>query len=125
MAHTAARADMVISNNATWEDAFMFGTTGDTSWSFTAKSFFADIKGTRDDPSALLSLSLADSTIVVDDPVARVLHFHVDDATIIASLPITEDCDPYVYDLVMVDDVTSDRTVLMWGKLTVEQGITT
>lgn len=124
MAHTAARVDMVISNNATWEDAFEFGTIGDTSWSFTAKSFFADIKGTRDDPNALLSLSSADSTIVVDDAAQRILHFEVDEDTITANLPITEDCDPYIYDLVMVDNVTSVRTVLMWGYVTVEQGIT-
>ncbi len=127
MAHTAARADMVISNNATWEDAFMFGTTGDTSWSFLGKSFFVDIKGTRYDPNALLSLSSAGNDIVVDDNAARVLHFHVDRSVILASLPVTEtddDIDPYVYDLVMVDNVTNERVVLMWGKLIVEQGVT-
>ena len=124
MAQTAARVDMVISNNATWEDAFQFGTVGDTSWSFIGKSFFTDIKGTRDDPNPLLSLSSGGGTIVVDDPVGRTLHFFVDDDTIVGSLPITVDCDPYVYDLVMVDNSDGSRTVLMSGKLYVEQGIT-
>ncbi len=123
MAHTAARVDMVISNNATWQDAFQFGTSGDTSWSFVGQSFFVDVKGTRDDPAPLLALSTNAGTIVVDDVVLRVLHFNVDDSEILSSLPITEDCEPYVYDLVMVNGNT--RVVLMWGKIYVEQGVTT
>ncbi len=124
MAHTAARVDMVISNNATWEDAFQFGTPGDTSWSFTGQSFRVDVKGTRDDPNPLLSLGDVDSTIVIDDLVNRVLHFNVDDSAIVAALPVTTDCEPYVYDLVMIDNSDNTRIVLMSGKLTVEQGIT-
>ncbi len=124
MAHTAARVNMAIQNNATWEDAFKFGVDGDTSWSFTGQSFHMDVKGTRDDPNPLLTLSSADSTIVVDDAVNRVLHFDVDDALIVASLPVTVDCEPYVYDLVMVDDSDNTRVVLMSGTVTVEQGVT-
>lgn len=124
MAHTAARVDMVISNNATWEDAFKFGVDGDTSWSFTGQSFVMDVKGTRDDPTALLSLSSGDNTIVVDDPVNRVLHFNVDDSLIAPALAVTVDCEPYVYDLVMVDGSDNSRVVLMSGKVYVEQGIT-
>src|SRR6185369_14216067 len=123
MAHTAARVDMVISNNATWEDAFKFGTAGDTSWSFTGQKFFMDVKGTRDDPNALLSLSSDDSTIVVTDAVNRILHFNVDDVDIVAALAVTDNCEPYVYDLVMVDNSDSSRVVLMSGKVYVEQGV--
>ncbi len=123
MARTAARVDMVISNNATWEDAFQFGVTGDTSWSFSGKTFVMDVKGTRDDPTALLALSDGAGTIVVANAVTRILYLNVDDSEILSALPVTEDCDPYVYDLVMVDG--NIRTVLMSGKVTVEQGVTT
>ncbi len=123
MAKTAARVDMVISNNATWEDAFLFGTVGDTSWSFTNKRFLADIKGARDDPSPTLSLSSDGGTIVVDDVVQRLLHFDVDEGTIKGALSVTDD-EPYVYDLVMVDTITNERVLLMGGKLCVEQGVT-
>ncbi len=124
MAKTAARVDMVISNNATWEDAFQFGTVGDTSWDFNNKSFAMDVKGTRDDPTALLSLNDAAETIVVDDPVGRVLHLNVDDSSILSALAITENCEPYVYDLIMIDNSDNSRTVLMSGKVSVEQGVT-
>jgi hypothetical protein len=118
MVQTAARVDMVINTNATWEDAFMFGVTGDTSWSFTSKTFTADIKGTRDAPTALLTVGTADATIVVDDVVQRILHFHVSDAEL-AALAVGE----YVYDLIMIDSITGDRTVLMEGEICVKQGV--
>lgn len=122
MARTAARVDMVISNNATWEDAFQFGEADDTSWDFTGQSFFMDVKGTRDAPTALLPLSSDAGTIVVDDVAQRLLHLNVDDSSIQSALPVTEDCDPYVYDLVMVNG--NIRVVLMSGCVTVEQGVT-
>jgi hypothetical protein len=112
---------MEITNNATWEDSFVFGDTGDVSWSFTGQHFVADIKGTADDPNPLLSLSDIDGEIVVDDAVQRILHFNVDDATIQQSLGLG--C--YVYDLVMYDtSVPPIRVVLMHGKLQVCQGVT-
>ncbi len=125
MAHTAARVDMVISNNATWEDAFMFGTTGDTSWSFSGQSFSMDVKGTRDSPTALLSLHTNAATIIVDDVVQRILHLNVDDSAIQSVLTVTENCEPYVYDLVMIDNSDNSRVVLMSGRVYVEQGVTT
>ncbi len=125
MPRTAARVDMAISNNATWEDAFQFGTAGDTSWSFSGQSFAMDVKGTRDSPTALLALHTDAGTIVVDDVVQRVLHFNVDDSAILSALSVTDNCEPYVYDLVMIDDSDNSRVVLMSGKVYVEQGVTT
>jgi hypothetical protein len=118
---TAARVDIEIANNATFEDAFMFGTTGDTSWSFTGQTFKMDIKANKYDVTPILSLTSAGGTIVVDDVVQRILHFHVPDATILSTLPVAE----YQYDLVMIDGSTpAIRVPLMRGELKVRQGVT-
>lgn len=119
---TRAEVDICILTNAYWSDAFQFGTVGDVSWSFTNKTFHLDVKASVDDATAatLLHLSTANARILVDDAVTRILHFHVTDADIQASIPPAT----YVYDLVMTDVATSVRTVLMGGKLTVEPGVT-
>jgi hypothetical protein len=123
MARSAARVDMAISNNATWEDAFKFGVDGDTSWSFTGQSFLMEVKGTRDDPTPLLTMTNGGGEIVIDDYTQRVLHFNVDYTVFSPVLPVTVDCAPYVYDLVMVDNSDGTRVVLMGGTVTVEQGV--
>lgn len=121
MADTAACVNMVVPNNATWEDAFKFGTDGDTTWSFTGQSFRLDVKGNRNDTVALLTLSTALGSIVVDDVVQRVLHLNVPDADIVAALHVGE----YVYDLIMFDaSFPSIRVNLMRGNICVTQGIT-
>lgn len=118
---TSALVDMVIQQNATWEDAFQFGVTGDTSWTFTGQSFILEVKADRDDAVALLTLSTANGRIVVDSVSLRVLHFLVADAVIQAALkPAT-----YVYDMIMFDgSVPSVRVPLMHGSVTVCQGVT-
>jgi hypothetical protein len=121
-----ARVNFAIANNVWWDDALQFGVAGDTSWSFTGKSFLLDIKRTRSDASPLLSVNSTGGKIVVDDVALRILHFLVDDHTIRASLPVTE-CPtglPYVYDLVMVDTGTGQRDLLMHGTIEVKQGVT-
>jgi len=121
MAVTAAKVDMVIKNNATWIDAFKFGDDGDTTWSFAGQNFRMDIKGNKDQPSALLTLLSTNGTIVVDDPVQRVLHLNVPDATIVAALVPGE----YKYDFIMYDaSVPPVRVPLMQGEVKVQQGIT-
>jgi hypothetical protein len=121
MAQTAARVDMEISNNATWNDAFQFGVAGDTSWNFSGQNFRLDIKGNKDQSSALLTISTDLTTIVVDDITQRILHFNVQDTAIRAALVPGD----YVYDLVMYDFSTPPvRVQLMSGKLKVTQGIT-
>lgn len=118
---TSARVDMEVANNATWEDAFTFGVSGDTSWSFTGQSFHMDVKANRNDTAALFSLTSAGGKIVVDDAVARILHFNVDDTTLKAALPVGE----YVYDLVMLDAGSpAVRVPLMHGEVKVTQGVT-
>ena len=121
MAITAARYDMRIQDNATWEDAFQLGTVGDTTWSFTGQNFRCDVKGSRDDASPLLTAQTSNGTIVVDDAVARVLHFFVPETSIAAALLPGD----YVYDLVMFDGSTPPiRVVLMRGRIKVSHGIT-
>jgi hypothetical protein len=118
---TSAHVKLFAQNNASFEDAFRFGTEGDTSWSFTGQHFRMDVKGNIDDVTPLFTLSTDNGRIVVDDVVERLLHFNVDDVTLDAAL-IPND---YVYDLVMYDDDSPPiRVVLMHGELKVGRGIT-
>lgn len=117
---TQARVDMVVRNNATWDDAFQFGDPTDTTWTLTGQSFMAEVKGSREDATALAILTTGDGSIVVDDVDLRVIHFHYSDLLLVANLVPGE----YVYDLVMIDDSTGDRVNLMGGKVEVKQGVT-
>lgn len=118
---TSACVDMLISNNGTWEDAFQFGTVGDTTWSFTGMSFHMDVKANETDVAALFTLTTANGRIVVDDAINRVLHLLVDFVTLKAALPVGT----YLYDLVMVDAGSpAVRVPLMSGSLQVTQGVT-
>lgn len=121
MAQTAACVDIYALNNATLQDAFRFGTAGDTSWSFTGMHFIMEIKASRDDVAPLFTLTDGASEIIVDDAAQRVLHLNVDDNDLRAALPVAE----YVYDLVMFDESAPPiRTVLMQGKFVLKQGVT-
>src|ERR1035437_3854766 len=121
MAQTSARVDIEITNNTTWNDAFIFGVVGDTSWNFSGQNFRLDVKSNKDQAAALLTISTPLTTIVVDDITLRVLHFDVQD-TVVAAALVPGD---YVYDLVMYDFSTPPvRVQLMSGKLKVTQGIT-
>lgn len=119
MSITRAEVNLSVDNNATWQDAFQFGTAGDTSWDFASKTFHLDVKASRDDAAALLSLTTANTRIVVDDTVNRVLHFNVTEADLVAGLSPAL----YQYDLVMID-IAGIRTVLMGGTVRVCQGVT-
>jgi len=116
---TSAHEDMAIDNNATWSNAFQFGTPTDTTWSFNGCTFAADVQLTYYDATPKLSVSSAAGTIVIDDPNQRVLHFSV------APLAIQNALLPgaYVYDLIMTDAM-GIKTALMHGCLTVVQGVT-
>jgi hypothetical protein len=121
MAITAAVVDIYISDNATMQDAFQFGTVGDTSWSFTGMSFKMEVKASRDDTTPLVTWTSGGGQIAVDDVVQRVLHLNVPDTVVQASLPPAE----YVYDFLMIDGSTPPiRTQLMQGRLFVSRGVT-
>lgn len=120
MSVTRARVDIAIENNATWLDAFLFGTQGDTSWSFVGQNFRLDVKGNKDQSAALLSLTTGAGTIIVDDVIARILHLNVPETAIVAALEPGE----YIYELVMYDNSSpAVRVPLMGGQLVVLQGI--
>ena len=120
MALTRARVDIAIENNATWMDAFQFGTIGDTSWNFSGQNFRLDVKGNVDQSAALLSLTSGAGTIVVDDVTQRILHLNVPETAVSAALQPGE----YIYELVMYDGSTpAVRVPLMGGQLLVLQGI--
>jgi hypothetical protein len=120
MSQTAAVIDLHVSNNATLQEAFQFGTPGDTSWSLVGQNFKMEIKANRDDVSPLLTL-VSPTSIVVDDVVQRVIHLNLDMVSVKAALPVGE----YVYDLVMYDNnVPAIRTQLVEGRFCLEQGVT-
>jgi len=117
---TSARVDMVIDNNGTWEDAFQFGTPGDTTWSLTGQNFHMNVQLTPFDAAPLLALT-SPTQIVVDDVTQRVVHLNVDKATLQAALKPGK----YVYDLVMLDASNpAIRVPLMHGRVRVRQGVT-
>lgn len=118
---TSARVDMEIVNNASWEDAFQFGSPDDASWNLTGQTFRMDVKGSKDQTVALLTLTTANGRIVTDDVTQRVVHLNVPDATIQSSLLPGE----YVYDFIMIDGSNpAIRVALMHGKVKVRQGVT-
>lgn len=117
---TAAIVNIFTSDNVTLQDAFRFGTEGDTTWSFTAMSFEMEVKASRDDAAPLVTWTSGGGQIVVDDVVERVLHLNVPKSVLQASLPNAE----YVYDLIMISaDIVPVRTMLMQGKLTIRKGV--
>lgn len=119
IASTAAVIDIVAANNATLQDAFQFGLPTDT-WHLAA-NFSMSIKMARSDTTALVTFGTAGGTIVIDDPVQRVIHMNVPDTALVAALPAGE----YVYDLVMFDNGSPAlRTLLMQGRFFVTTGIT-
>lgn len=119
--NTSAIVDIAVSDNATVQDAFKFGTDGDTTWSFTGMTFKMEVKASRDDTAPLVTWTSGAGQIVVDDAVNRVLHLNVPDTDVQASLPPAE----YVYDFIMLDGSTPTiRTQLMQGKFVVCRGVT-
>jgi hypothetical protein len=116
---TSAQVDIAIDNNGTWADAFQFGQPGDTTWTLTGQSFECDVQRNPYDLVPLLSATTANTRIIIDDVVQRVIHFNVAATDIQANLPPGL----YVYDLVMVDG-SNVRTPLMHGSLQVTQGVT-
>ena len=116
---TSARVDLQIDNNATWMDAFQFGAPGDSTWSLLNQQFELDVQRNPYDLVPLLSLTTANSRIIVDDEIQRVIHFNVTPDEIQSAL----DPGTYVYDLVMVSDL-EQRVPLMHGTVQVTQGVT-
>ena len=128
---SSAFVDIAVQNNATFNDPFQFdpppygftGATGCTGpqWNFVNQNFRLDIKGNREQTSALLSVTSTAGQIVVDDAINRVLHFNVPESVISAALIPGE----YVYDFIMFDNsVPPIRVPLMHGRFVVREGIT-
>lgn len=118
---TSAHVDLCISNNATWMDAFQFGTPDDITWTLMGQNFELDVQRSAYDLVPLLHMSTTSGQIIVDDVAQRVIHFNVNPAVIQSSLKPGG----YIYDLVMVDASSpSIRVPLMHGGLIVAQGVT-
>src|SRR6185312_9672289 len=121
MSLTAACVDIFALNTGTLQDAFEFDPNGGTSWSLSGKTFEMEIKASREDTAALITLTSGAGQIVVDDAVARVIHLNVDPATLAGALP----CGEYVYDLVMIDAAPTPDVItpLMQGRFVLKQGV--
>lgn len=115
-----SKVDIQIANNTWWVDAFQFGFVDDQTWNFTGKTFLLDVKYRTGDVAVLLGCSTGGGQIVTTDAVQRILSMQVTDAVIRATLP--PGC--YHYDLIMVTTATGQRDGLMYGELTVVQGVT-
>ncbi len=122
MSQTAACVDIYALNTGTLQDAFKFDPDGGTAWSLSGMTFEMEIKASREDTVALLTLTSGASQIVVDDAAARTLHLNVAPATIQAALP----CGEYVYDFVMIDPAPTPDVItpLMQGRFFLKQGVT-
>lgn len=116
------RVDIVIPTNAWWVDSFQFGDLGDTTWSFVGKSFLLDVKQNATDTTPMLSCSSAGGTLVVTDTINRILNMLVTDIAIRSAFPSLNGT--YKYDLIMVDNSTGERDMLMYGELCVVTGVT-
>lgn len=112
---TSAHVDLAADNNGTLSDAFQYGDPTDTTWTLDGCTFAMDVQLTYYDVTPKLSLSSAAGTIVVDDPVQRVIHLHVDPLTLLPG--------NYVYDLIMTDALGT-KTPLQHGQLEICQGVT-
>jgi hypothetical protein len=119
---TSARVDCILQTNATWTDAFQFGTLGDYSWSFTGQNFRLDLKSNKYTQTAsLLSLTSGAGQIQVQSTTLRILNMNVPEATFASAgiIPGT-----YDYDLIMYDSSAPNvRIPLMHGKVHMKQGV--
>lgn len=115
------KVEIEIQSNVFWDDAFQFGLADDQTWNFNGMSFLLDLKLHRSDTNPVLSLSSAAGSIVVTDPINRILNMYVTDHALRAALtPNT--C--YEYDLIMSNNSTGQRDCLMYGTVKFDYGVT-
>lgn len=134
---TAARVDIVTSNNVTWEDALQFdppptytGCTG-VNWGMTGQNFRMDIKGSRWQATGPYLSITSPNQIIVDDATNRILHFNVPEAVITGATGAAGATGPglvpgkYGYDFIMFDGSTPPvRVMLMQGNFVLSDGYT-
>lgn len=120
------RVDIEIANNVWWDDQFQFGDPNDFTWTLNGLTFYLGIKHTDDDAAPFVTYTSAAGLLVVQDPINRILGMLVPDTTIrngaggLVALPPGK----YVYDLIMVANSNGQTDGLMYGELSVKQGVT-
>jgi hypothetical protein len=117
---SSAHANFTVAKNTTFSDAIQFGEDGDTSWSFTNKTFRMGIKGNFEQSPEVIAFTSAAGEIVVADAAERVLYFNVPPATLQAVLVPGV----YLYDLRMIDTDTAVRTQLLHGEFIFVDAVT-
>lgn len=117
---TASEVDLVEYTNTTMQDAFQFGLSTDT-WTLTGQAFRMEVKASVDDATPITTFTSAAGQILITDVINRIIQFNVPMSVIDAALP----AGTYVYDLIMYDtSVPPIRTMMMFGNLTIQQGVT-
>jgi hypothetical protein len=116
---TSIHYDIGLDNNTSLSEAWQFWDANDTTWNLNGCSFAMDIQVTYYDLAPKMSLSSAAGTIVVADPVQRVIYLNADSTAVQAALTPGV----YVYDLVMTDAL-GVKTALLHGFVKVSQGVT-
>ncbi len=117
------RVDIGVASNSWWDDSFQYGDPEDQTWTLTNKSFYCSIK-VNDSVSTpvLVTFSTGGGTILVTDAVNRIITMNVTDIALRAALPSVPYT--YVYDLLMVDNVTGQTDVLQYGIFQFSTGMT-
>jgi len=115
----STRVDFSVVDNGDWEDALQLGDPEDQTWNLNGAAFYLDIKGDDDDASSLLSLSTGAGTIVVNDPIGRVISMNLPHAQ---WGQVVERGKPYRYDMLMVQ--AGVQTPVFHGELKMHHGIT-
>ena len=146
---TAAKVDIVTSDNVSWEDAFQFDPPGMTGWpsppywpwgvsgpmwSLTGQFFRMDIKGNKGQTGALMSLDsgpTGSTLFTINDPDARILLVDVPEAVLLGHTGVTGATGAglipgeYAYDFIMYDGSDPPiRIMLMQGRFIFQHGVT-
>lgn len=147
---TSARVNIVTSDNVTFQDPFQFDPTGGTgccapppywpcgvtgpNWTLVGQNFQLTIKGNREQTTPLMFIDsgiTGGNLIVVDDTLARILHFNVPQDVLTGAVTGTTGATgvglvpgEYVYDFVMYDGSNPPiRVMLMEGKFVLKHGV--
>jgi hypothetical protein len=117
---TSANVNIIVAKNTTFSDAFQFGSTADTTWTFSNKSFRMGLKGNFEQDNDTIVFTSDNAQIVVADAALRVIYFNVPHTTLQISLVPGI----YLYDFIMIDDTTDVRTQLMHGEFQFAEAVT-
>lgn len=133
-AQTAARVDISVASNTTFQDPYQFDPVGMTgcpppppywpcgatgpNWTLTNQNFSFDVKTDINTPSLAAQYTSSAGQITVTDAIQRIINMNVPPAVLKLLVPAT-----YIYQLYMFDNSNPPIVVqLMYGNFTVRPG---